>query len=186
MFAGPICFNMGDVSKDWANGLPDDTMALIFKAVGIAKMKKMRRVCKGWQGSYELAVSSLRITSNSPALPPGAEALRRFAGLTHLDLGESSVIENWLQNLAGFQNLRVLVLGQETIPAWRHLTERLTDAGLAHLWGLPLTQLSLQASSLCSYLRRTQSKHLFSGFIQRSGRQLQSGVSWEIQGPFKE
>lgn len=140
MLAGP--FEMDHLQKDWANGLPDDAMELLARAVGLQEMKLMRRVCKGWQTSFEHGIYVIRIPFGASGLPD--QASKRFCELTHLDLGESLTDENWLKNLKGFQHLRVLVLRQATIPSQSQLAGRLTDSGIAHLQGLPLTQLSLQ------------------------------------------
>lgn len=133
-------FNMSDPSEDCADGLPPDVLALIAKAGGVPSLKAMREVCKTWQNGFEMAVSGNLGPRKAMVLPEGAELAQRFPGLTSLDLGESFVGNGWLPNLHALPKLRVLVLGREVGGGF---ASRLTDAGLAHLRGLPINSLDL-------------------------------------------
>lgn len=57
--------NMGDLAVDWANGLPDDVLALVAKAGGLPDMKIMREVCTTWQSGFELGVKCIKLPEDS-------------------------------------------------------------------------------------------------------------------------
>lgn len=106
-------------------------------------MKRMREVCKAWLAGFELAVSGINVPSKAFVLPEGGHLPQHFPGLVILDFGESVTGEDWLQNLRAFTKLRVLILGRPGGWGSWGFASRLTDAGLAHLVGLPITSLDL-------------------------------------------
>lgn len=127
---------------DWAQGLPSDVLALVAKAGGDG-VKAMRGVNRHWQCGFELGVRCIRVPWKSPSLYMGTDMALRFPSLTSLDLGESSLKLNWLRKLQYLPKLRVLVLGCTSVPGNSHLAARLTNAGMRHLRGLPITHLGL-------------------------------------------
>lgn len=163
---------------DWDKGLPSDVLALVAKAGGNSDMKVMRGISKTWQQGFELAVTGITLDYEYPFIPPeeepapgwfgpscqprrpkGASAnplfltAVRFPRLTRLALGKCAADEAWLETLRAFPNLKSLDLGlgRDTSVVFfrQYFTFRLTDTGLRHLRGLPLTNLGL---SFCDQL----------------------------------
>lgn len=128
--------------------LPPDVLAIVTKAGGsLQKLKGMRGVNKVWQQGFEMVVAGITITLEHPRLPSGEDFAQRFPKLLHLDVGKSRAEESWLEILPkAFPNLTSLVLGHElNTPNGYHqsLASRLSNTGLEHIWGLPLSSLSL-------------------------------------------
>lgn len=135
---------------DWDKGLPMGVLTLVAQAGGIEHMKMMRNVSKTWKAEFEMGVARLKVVLDSPSLPWGAAAAQRFPLLISLDISESCIEEEWMENLGSFKKLKRLVLGSyKEEDGWsphahnRSLAVRLSDEGMAHLRGLPLTNLGL-------------------------------------------
>lgn len=156
--AGPVKVH-DDLSKEgtcpnWDSGLPLDILSHV--AAGRDELKAMRLACRSWQCGFERSVTRIKINLEGPELP--RDAPERFQGLTSLDLGNCAMDEDNLQILAGFPKLATLILGN-----WHQLRPfvkgcnpkdiplfmKLSDRGLEHLQGLPLTSLDL---GLCTCL----------------------------------
>lgn len=127
--------------------LPLDVLALVAKAgASLQEMKGMRGLNKTWQQGFELVVTGITISLDDPMLPSGEAAAIRFPGLLKLDLGNSSAEESWLENLPkAFPKLTHLVLGHKLNTPGYHqsLACCLSNIGLEHIRGLPLTSLNL-------------------------------------------
>lgn len=146
---------MGDFKADWAEGLPPDVLALVAKAGGVPDMKAMRGVNKTWQHGFELGISGIKVPCNSSWLRGDDVAGPRLAAL------DLAGINFWhgddrLKNLRSLPYLQSLKLRSSS---W------LTDAGLKHLGGLPLTHLNLSRCPNITYaqlynLRKSPLTHL--------------------------
>lgn len=128
-----------EMQPDWGMGLPLNVLGLVAR--GCDSAKAMREVSRTWQVGFEESVTKIKIVHGSPS--PGPCFSYRFPKLASLILAHS-VDPSSLENLKG-SKLSTLVFAPNN--AWSRSESELRDADLAHLKGLPLTQLDL---SYCS------------------------------------
>lgn len=138
---------------DWGHGLPEGLLAAIAKAGGCNEMKAMRGVNNNWKAEFESSISSISFCDSDddaidgPPLPADGTLRVRFPALARLDLERARMPQASWSLLAGLKNLTSLRLGvgyhKRDCCEEDELAKVLTDEGLEHLQGLPLTCLGL-------------------------------------------
>lgn len=195
-------------SPDWGTGLPAGILSEIIKAGGCEAMKAVRAVSKEWKEEFESNVTAISIGTAGPTLPTDGSLSGRFPNLAKLDLSHCCMPESELTILGSLRKLISLNLGVSRVPFKAAVAQArensiaapavfpfrreqlylgLSDVGMEHLRGLPLTKLNLnecrkESNSWNSMFDHRHRSHPEAGFSCIRGMPLTS-LSMEGMDP---